>query len=239
VADEFFETSKELQTFYSEQGINCYQVKLSDVYNQFNYGIVSPYAIKNFLKQAYNSWDKFPKWLLLIGDANLENEQLNFLPTSMYQTYKWGGSASDFWYSLIVGDDNIPDIAVGRWACGTERELEILLDKRINYTNNQPVDDWRNKYLFIAGKEDFFKEQTDYFTENVLKPPVSISRILINPSNLSSRFYGGTDTLISRVNQGVKILNFVGHGGGAIWADRSLLRLEDLYKMKNSITSMK
>jgi len=233
VADKFFGSVGELKDFYEEQGIACYPVKLSDIYNQFNDGVASPFAIKKFLKSAKNTWGTFPRWLLLIGDANLTEEDKNLLPTMLYQTYKWGGSVSDYWYSLIDGDDNIPDIAVGRWACGNERELQILLKKRINYTENQVVGPWRQNYLFIAGKEDFFKEQTDYFTETIMEPPTSISRILINPSNLSSRFYGGTDTLVNRVNRGLKVVNFVGHGGGAIWADRSLLRLEDIYKFKN------
>ena len=233
VADDFYAKSKELEDFYTEQGINSYRVKLSDIYNQFNYGIVSPYAIKNFLKSAYDSWQKFPKWALLIGDANLTDNSKNLLPTMMYQTYKYGGSASDYWYSLLNEDDNLPDIAIGRWACGTMPEFETLLNKRINYDNQQESGSWRNKYLFIAGYEDLFKIQTDYLTENIMIPPVSLSRILINPSNQSSRFFAGTDTLINRINRGLKVVNFMGHGGGAVWADNSLLRLEDLYKLRN------
>ncbi len=233
VADDFYETSKELVDFYAEKNIHCHRVKISDIYNQFNFGIKSPFAIRNFLKQALQHWTKFPKWALLIGDANLDNPEKDLIPTVMYQTFKWGGSASDYWYALLDGDDNIPDIHLGRWACGSIPELETMIQKRINYENEQPAGPWRDRHLYIAGKENIFKTQTDYITKNLNKTPIIIDRILINPSNVASRFFGGTDTLITRINQGLKLINFVGHGGGAVWADRSLFRLEDLYKLRN------
>lgn len=233
VADKFSGSIQSLMKFYGEQEIDCYAVTVKDIYNQFNDGIKSPFAIKEFLKRAYETWTEFPKSCLLIGDANLNDSEADLLPTMLYQTYKWGGAASDYWYSLLNGDDNIPDIAIGRWACSTIKELERLIKKRIAYTKEPAAGHWRNKYLFIAGKEDAFKEQTDYFTQYNIKSPASISRILVNPSNVSSRFYGGTDTLVNRINRGLSFLNFVGHGGGAVWADRSLLRLEDLYQLNN------
>jgi len=231
--DEFYEPMKEILDFYNEQGIKAHRVKISDIYNQFNNSVKSPYAIKDFLVEAYATWENFPKWALLVGDANLNNREQDLIPTVMYQTYKWGGSATDYWFSLLTEDDNLPDIDLGRWAASSVPELETLIDKRIKYTNEQKAGPWRNKYLFIAGKENTFKVQTDFLTEHRIKAPAFLSRILINPSNENSRFYGGTDTLIARLNRGVRLVNFMGHGGGAVWADRSLFRLEDLYKLRN------
>ncbi|MBN2280144.1 MAG: hypothetical protein JXQ65_06165 [Candidatus Marinimicrobia bacterium] len=233
VYDDFYETMQEMVDFYQIRGIKAHRVKISDIYNQYNFGIKTPYAIRAFLADAFKSWENFPKWALLVGDANLDNRKLDLLPTVMYQTYKWGGSASDYWYSLLDEDDILPDIELGRWAAGSVPELETLIQKRIQYSEQQTAGPWRNTYLFIAGKEDDFKIQTDFLTEYRINPPASISRILINPSNVNSRFYGGTDTLIARFNRGLRVVNFMGHGGGAVWADRSLFRLEDLYKLKN------
>ena len=41
-------------------------------------------------------------------------------------------------------------------------------------------------------------------------------------------FYGSTETLINRFEDGVSYVNFFGHGGGAVWGDRSLFTLDDL-----------
>ena len=233
VADPFWETSQELEDFYNNQGVECLRVKCSDIYNQFNHGIKSPYAIKQFLVQMSQVWSETPKYVLLIGDANIKNRDLDFLPTVCFQTYKYGAAPTDHWFTTLNENDIVPDFAIGRFPCGTVEELETMIRKRIAYDEEQVIDSWRDHYLFIAGYEDSFKDQTDYLIKNRVNPPCTIDRLLVNPSSLATEYFGGTDSLINKFNRGLALINYMGHGGGAVWADKSLFTLDDISLLNN------
>lgn len=222
-----------LTDFYRDEGLEPRIISAKDIYNEFSYGISSPLGIKDFLAYAYKNWTPRFKYVLLIGDANQRAENSE-LPTFFYQTYKWGASACDYWFTLVDDDSNLPQFALGRWPCDTQEELELLIEKRINYKKSRKIKSrWHNETLFIAGYENAFKKQSDYMIRRSLPKSINTNRIFVNPSSKNTPYWGGSDSLINKLNSGLSLINFYGHGGGAVWADRSLFTTDHLSYLDN------
>ncbi|MBL7136092.1 MAG: hypothetical protein ISS81_05810 [Candidatus Marinimicrobia bacterium] len=220
-----------LVEFYREIGYDSKVVSIQDINNEFNFGIVSPYALKKFLKYLYYNWEPVPEYVLIIGDANIREEES--VPSFFFQTYKFGASACDHWFTLVDEYSDVPEFAIGRWPCSTDEELETLIEKRINYKNKELIDPWKNELLFIAGKEEVFKNQSENMIKRQISKEFGINRIYINPSSRQTPFWGGSDTLIYLFNNGLVLTNFMGHGGGAVWADRSLFNTSHIPLLDN------
>ena len=117
-----------------------------------------------------------------------------------------------------------------------------MVDKTINYHNRSPKT-WDNNALLIAGNEKVFNEQSDKILKRMVAQGYFAKRLYVDQSSQKTVYFGNTDTLISHLNSGVGYINFVGHGGGGIWSDRSLLGRYDKDKISNGdktpiVTSM-
>jgi hypothetical protein len=220
--------------FKRSEGWNPVVVSVVDVYDEFNYGINSPFAIRSFLQYAQNHWPSHPEYVLLVGDAisnpraTKRDTQVRNVPTFYMQTYGWGAAEADYWYSLLSGDDYIPDMNVGRIPCSSMEDLEISMEKLIRYGSAENYGSWQNELIGIAGFETTFKSQSESLLRNTIPNDYMPSRIFIDRDSEGQIFWGDTDSLVALWNQGKILINFLGHGGGAVWADRSLFVREDI-----------
>jgi len=216
---------------------------IKDVYDEFNYGIKSPYAIRNFLDYAYHNWKKPPLYVLIIGDASNYFSALDLVPTMLMQTVNLGSAPSDSWYGMVEGNDIIPDIHIGRIPASKIDQLSNYLAKLKKYEADKDFSGWRNNSLFISGSDVSFLEDNnkirkvmdkDYFTLNI--------RVDVLGSN--DPFFGNSAELSDYWNNtGLLTVNFFGHGGGGVWDDQGLFAIKDIDALnKNSklpfVTSM-
>jgi len=68
------EAAKPLAEFRRAQGLEVALVDVQDIYNEFNHGVLSPHAIREFAAYTFNNWRKpAPRFVLLVGDASWEN----------------------------------------------------------------------------------------------------------------------------------------------------------------------
>lgn len=220
--------------FKVSEGWNPILVSLSDIVDEFNYGIKSPFAIKAFLKYANNNWPSEPSHVMLVGDATInpfaekQDIELKNVPTFYMQTHAWGAAEADYWYTLINGDDYIPDLSIGRLPVGDKDELQVTLDKLVRYQSDLPYGAWQNEVVTIAGFETTFKSQSENLLKSEIPRSIMPSRLFIDRNSEGDIFWGDTDSLIDLWNEGKLLINFLGHGGGAVWADRSLFVREDV-----------
>ena len=48
-------------------------VDIDDIYDEFSDGLFNPFAIRRFLRYAYNSWQQpAPTYVVLVGDAHYD-----------------------------------------------------------------------------------------------------------------------------------------------------------------------
>jgi hypothetical protein len=233
-------------TLRERQGFKVEVADLDSIYNEFNFGIPNPKAIRGFLSYTKLNWNPPPRFVLLIGDGNIDSRSAslkgNMMPFAWFPTTKYGAAASDFWYSLL-DDDFLPDLAIGRWPVRTQDELRAVAAKTIEYEASRAAP-WKNRYLMIGAgsSSDVFGVQSKNLIQNVLPSSLHSERLFLvgNPADPD---VGGTETLLRHFSEGLGWINFRGHGGGAIWADAGLMDLDDAKLIENKgklpiITSM-
>ncbi|NQV14238.1 hypothetical protein HQ531_02185 [bacterium] len=231
---EFMGGLDEYLEFKTSEGWSPVAVSIADIYDEFNHGINSPYAIQSFLKYANNHWLSEPEYTLLIGDAISNPQQakrdirLKNIPTFYMQTYGWGAAEADYWFSLLNGNDYLPDMNIGRIPCSNLEDLDITLSKLIRYGAEDNFGKWQNELITIAGFDSTFKYQSEQLLKNNIPKAYLPSRIFIDRDSEGQIFWGDTDSLVSQWNEGKLLINFLGHGGGAVWADRSLFVRDDI-----------
>ncbi|NQV40868.1 MAG: hypothetical protein HQ506_00825 [Candidatus Marinimicrobia bacterium] len=221
--------------FKRTEGWNPIAVSVADIYDEFNWGIHSPLAIKSFLRYANNNWVSHPEYAVFFGDATSNPQQakrdtrIENIPTFYMQTYGWGAAEADYWYSLINGDDYLPDINIGRIPSNNTVDLNNTLIKLIEYGSGSNYGSWQNELIAIAGFDATFKTQSQSILRNSVPPAYMPSRIFIDRDSEGQIFWGDTDSLVEHWNRGKLLINFLGHGGGAVWADRSLFVRDDIW----------
>ncbi len=229
------------------QGHQIVLALLEDIYNEFNNGQPNPRAIREYLRYCYEHRSDTLQYVLLVGDGTI-NQRLtpaegNQIPVYFYQTVKYGAAPSDHWYVLLEGDDYNPDMAIGRLPVKNREDLELMVGKTVSYETAPPAA-WNNRCLLIGagGYNSAFQSQSETLIREVLPPLFHPERLYLagDPSDPN---VGGTTDLLRHLEDGMALVNFRGHGGGAVWADAGLLDLDDVGLIQNRdrlpfITSM-
>lgn len=245
----YYENVKNLKTYRERDGLAVEIVLAEDIYDEFNYGIKSPLAIKNFLKYIFNQWDASRRlmYVVLIGSASFDYKEKRSgnqdqVPTFLFETLKYGAAASDYPYGLVSGNDDIPDLIVSRIPVTNNSEFNNYMEKIEGYESPENTGEWRTKGLFISGNDGSTKE---IFTGkpafriqnqrliNLQMPEGFFARKLntVQDTAIVDRNFGGTNDLIDYFDDGLSVVNFFGHGGGGIWADVQLMNTADVDRL--------
>ena len=213
-------------------------VNVDDIYRQYSYGILSPYAIKLFLKNIYQENGAKLKYAVLAMTSNLNNwrsgaiSKPQSIPAMSVFTYQMGAIACDYWYSVFDEEYWIPNIAVSRLPVINKSELQTIVNKTMYY-HNRDTNIWDNNSLLISGAEPGFRYQSEALVNKITNYGTFLSRLYTSPSIPDISFYGTKDTLMMHLNRGLGYINFVGHGGGAVWADNRILHRNDIDEISN------
>lgn len=123
---DFVAWADSIKKFRNRQGI------LTEVYTLEEVGGNTPTAIENFINNAYNTWDIPPAATLLLGDYG--NNITNSVVSPIYNSY----CVSDNIYA-DVNENDMPDVVFARITARDASELELMINKFINYEKNPPV----------------------------------------------------------------------------------------------------
>jgi len=221
-------------------GLKTKIVTLEEIYNDFNDGIPSVQAIKNFLSFAFYNWQKpAPYYCLLVGDATLDpRDYLNqniasyHMPTYIHNTPDGlMQTADDYWFGCVTGTDNIPDYLIGRLPVHSVQELGSLLQKIIAY-ETQETADWQKNILYIADKADSidYESQVNEFANNFLSARFLARKLFINN-------YGAAESrrrLLDKFDQGALVASFLGNGTKQNWSSDELFSVNDVNELQNA-----
>ena len=89
---------------HQTQGKSSVVAHINDLYDEFNFGERSPFAIRQFLQTANKNWKKSPSYLLLNGRASFDSRNylgfgtLDLVPTRIVRSPSLM-TASDDWFS--------------------------------------------------------------------------------------------------------------------------------------------
>ncbi len=229
----FYGTAQKLASYRQSHGETVAVVKSDDLYDEFNGGIYDPQAIRDFLGYAYDNWTTRPTYVLLVGDASLDpknylgNSFSDLLPAHYIASPLYGQAPSDLWYSTIHGDDDYPDVIIGRLPVRYGNELEAIITKIENYEQSPPPGGWMRRAVLVA-YEDF---------EEDMNTVASLLPSSITAVKMVGQKYNGQpiqEQLKAEINQGTLILAYSGHGNEGIWGkDYGILYSNDIDTLTN------
>nr|MBC8525861.1 hypothetical protein [Candidatus Cloacimonadota bacterium] len=100
-------------------------------------------SIKNWIQNAYDTWDNPPEFICLVGDAGGSFS----IPTGHY-----GSGESDYYYTLLEGGDILADAFIGRLSFNSIYEFQTIKNKILNYERTPYMDDtdWYSKALLVG-----------------------------------------------------------------------------------------
>ena len=101
---DFVPSLAPLVSLRETQGHHVSLVTTDQVFDEYNFGERSPFAIRSFLQQAASVWQRKPQSILLFGDASLDPRDylgfgdFDFVPTRIIETAAFK-TASDDWFT--------------------------------------------------------------------------------------------------------------------------------------------
>lgn len=238
-----------LANYRAGQGLGVKVVDVADLYDQHNFGIRHPIAVRNYLERALVSWTIKPAYALLVGDGhfNLVNSSLyqsndNFMPPNLAVIDPWQGEVDATpLLAMVIGEDMIPDVHIGRITASTPDELQNVVDKIVAYEQS-PTEYWQRNFLFM---HDNVPDQAGQFDTSAASLS---SEILARPGN-STTILDGNDlcgvpggpqcpdaryAFTSTIQtEGALVAVYIGHGSRVGWASEFMGYTGMVPTMKN------
>ena len=223
----FLQQATNLLVLRESQGFQAMLIDVQDVYDQFNFGIVSPYALRDFFAYADHFWTSpAPSFVLLIGDGNYDPKNYegygkeSFLPPFLVVADPLiGETAADNRYVDIDGLDNLPDMMIGRLAVNTAAELTNTINKLSSYEAMPAFQDWQSRLLVIADNTDEggnFSALAQSLIACCVTPNYQPERVYLGVTHLTVS--AAHEAIQNNINEGEIIVNYIGHAAQSQWA---------------------
>jgi hypothetical protein len=169
-------------------------------------------SIRSFIQHIYDSWDAghisdgHVGYILLVGDVE-------FLPVHISEQESIDEKliATDNWYACVSGDDLMPDIMLGRFPAKNKAELNIMIDKTIQYEQEPLYGEWSNNVLLMSGMIEGMHEDIEHIRDEYWLPAG------YNVSEISALNGGNASDVGSELNKGQHIVYYTGHGVVNAW----------------------
>jgi len=227
-------------------GISTILVSLDKVYNEEFWGRDKPEKIKYFIKDAIESWGIKYVLLVGGMKAqtitwNLPVRYSHVVPLTE-QEYPEESFISDLYYADIYdsegrfsswdsNDDNLfaewsetykeemdiyPDVYLGRLPCRTSSEVNIMVNKIIDYEKEKCDDDWFENLVLVAGDsyvEDAHLNEGELISEKAIELMPDFTPVKVYASEQDINW----KTVNKAINPGCGFTYFCGHGSDVSW----------------------
>jgi hypothetical protein len=168
-----------------------------------------------------------------------ELKHRNLIPTWSYLTYD-GHAAGDNWFVSLDGDDDLPDMAVGRFPVTEASDVAAIVEKSIRYQQQPEYGPWRNRMLWITSEQTGFIQMSDQLAQTFAKEGFASEKVYPPPDAAAGAH--DQQRLRDALDRGDLLVHFVGHGGRFIWRTgppdwqkhRDLFNLDDIDKLQAS-----
>ena len=213
-----------LVSLRQSQGRTVAVVDIDDVYDEFSYGIHTPQAVRDFLFRASQVWTGKPKYVIFLGDADLDPRNyegvgnFDLVPTKLIDA-TYNETSSDDWLTDF-NNDGIADIPTGRLPVRTPAEANLAISKIVGFSpTNAP-----QTALLVADDPTGY-----YFNFEIANDEVQA----LLPSTMTVvRVNRRTDPnshndIVNTLNTGVALVNYSGHGNVNTWTGANIFTTPD------------
>ena len=207
-----------------EQGLSVKVVTIGEIFDAFNFGERSPYAVRAFLQGAVQHWRTRPQFVLLAGRASLDPRNylgfgdLDFVPTRLIDTAALK-TASDDWFTDF-NQTGYATLATGRLPISTAADAELIISKIVGYEHGTSAGSWNQQALVVADQNigANFSITANNVATTFAKSLV-ITKILgdqLDPQTAKQQ-------ILDAINAGQALVNYTGHGSVEQWSFSDLL----------------
>ena len=238
--DAFYNGAQKLARYRKSKGLRTVVVKVCDIYDEFNYGIFHPKAIRDFLSYAYQNWiQPAPTYVVLLGDGcqdykdNYHTGSINYVPSQIIGTEILGETPTDNWFVCVSGDDILPDMFVGRLSTQSASQAYDIVNKIVAYDRKPPEGDRTQHVLLVADDDDAVFTDTCEVIAGLFPDDFTFDRVYV--ANYTSGL--PVDDIIQSVNNGDYFINYAGHGAvdrWGLWNNKPSFGVGDLPSLNNA-----
>ena len=208
-----------LGKLHESQGSSVDTVTVDEIYDAFNYGEKSPFALQDYLQVASTNWHRHPQAVLLVGDASFDPRdylgfgQTDFVPTRMIETAAFK-TASDDWLTDFsqTGFGTIP---IGRLPVSSVEDADLVVSKILGYEKGTGAGSWNQQALVVADQNiDSNFTATANQVSTQFPASLDVTEILANgqdPGVVKPQ-------ILAALNSGSLIVNYIGHGSEEQWS---------------------
>ncbi|HEV2722469.1 MAG TPA: C25 family cysteine peptidase, partial [Thermoanaerobaculia bacterium] len=225
----FLQAASALPPVRQRDGISSALIDVEDLYDEFNFGIRGPEAIRSFL-QSTTQWRTRPRWVLLVGDASIDPRNYmgmgayDFLPTKLIDTALLK-TMSDDWIADVDGD-GAPDFAIGRIPVRTPEDAALVFGKITS--RGTPSGTWANSVLSVFDRPIGWDFAASAAAANAYVPR-SMALQTIDFAHSASPH----DDVVNAMNQGQLLVDYVGHGAVELWGLDGVFTSPDATALSN------
>lgn len=218
---------------------------ITDVYNEFSYGIKDAAAIKQFLGYAFHHWAApSPLYALLVGDGSSDPRNVSgvaagqdVIPVHLGPS-AFDFSAQDNWFATVNGSDYLTDIAIGRIPVASDLLLSNVVTKIVAYEALSNTNAWRRKALVVADTDDI----ADLF-RNASESNVVANLAATTVTNVTPAYLGYTalspaamrTIITNKINEGMFAVSYFGHGFTEVWSGAAFFTTNDIARLTNNV----
>ncbi len=204
---------------HEAQGTSVSVVTTDQLFDAFNYGERSPYALQNYLQFAATSWRTHPQAVLLVGGASFDPRNYlgfgenDFVPTRMIETAAFK-TASDDWLTDFK-QTGFATIPTGRLPVSTPAEAALVVSKIVGYERGSGSGNWNQQAVVIADQNIGADFTTAANVAGADMPAsLTVTKILADgqdPTAIKQQILGA-------LNNGSLLVNYLGHGSEEQWS---------------------
>jgi uncharacterized repeat protein (TIGR01451 family) len=208
-----------LVSMHESSGLSVQVVTIDEVFDAFNYGERSPFAIRDFLQNTQTQWSRKPQYLLLVGEASLDPRNYlgmgdsDFVPTRIIETAAFK-TASDDWFSDFQ-QNGFETIATGRIPARTLADAQLVVSKIVNFQQGLGGGNSSQQALLVADQNvgaDFTTATKFAVTDLPASlQPTEIFADGMDPNVISQQ-------ILAALNSGPLLVNYSGHGAEEQWS---------------------
>lgn len=228
---QFFPALDQLIKLHQDQGLKVNVEDVQAIYDTFGDGRPDPEVIYNYLVHVYFNWEQKPTYVLLVGDGTSDPKEYHpsstktFIPPFLANVDPWSDeTASDNRYVTVDGNDNLPDMLIGRLPVNDLSEAQTMINKIAQNEINVSAESWRGRVTFVADNADTagnFPLLSDSILVYFDTPPFAPQRLYFKPLQnppTDEEINAFREKLINIWNEGTVLLMYTGHASTHQWA---------------------
>ena len=162
-------------------------------------------SIKNYIQNAYETWDNPPEFVALVGDASG-----SYSISTYFDNWSGYNGEGDHPYSQLEGNDLFPEVLIGRISFGSTTELATIVNKTIQYeTNPYMGENWFTRACMVG--DPSISGISCVITNEVARQYLEVNG---NYNDVRTVYSGSFPTqMVNNLNDGLTFFNYRGYYG--------------------------